>query len=86
MEKLSEAQFKGITQILSAITIGAFLGWLMFWVVGSGREYYQTSTPIELYGSFGWFTFSYYCAYIFMTCLILILILPNRSIQNGRFG
>jgi len=75
MKKFSKEAFVQTFVALLSAGITSLAGAALFWGFGVGREYYQTSTPEQLYGVFGWFSISYYFWLLLVFCLVALFIL-----------
>ncbi len=62
--KISKESYVRITALSVSVTLGSIIGAITFYLIGLGREFFQTSTPEELYGVWGWFTIPAYLLYI----------------------
>lgn len=96
-KKLPATLFRHLTGLFLSLSITSMIGTIGFYSIGYGREYYHTSTSIELYGTFGWFTFSTYLFHLMILSIAIIIILlligpeifdinSDQHLQNGEIS
>ncbi len=87
MKKLSQNIFRKISIFLISCCITSLVGTLLFYGMGYTFEYYHISSPVELYGSFGWFAFAWYLLHFMifsMTAFMILLLIGSKIFDLGE--